>query len=59
MIICGGDGFQGNCVSGMSDILYVKVLLLWCVVMCKILHLEMLNSIIQSVAHIVSEFKSS
>ena len=45
--------------SGMSDILYVKVLLLWCVVICKILHLEMLNSIIQSVAHLVSEFKSS
>ena len=45
--------------NDMLQILYIKALLLLCVVICIILHFEILNFIIQSSAHFVKVFKSS
>ena len=45
--------------NDMLHILYVKAILLLCVVICIILHFEKLNFIIQSSSHFVKVFKSS
>ena len=39
--------------KGVSDMVYIHLLLLRCVVNCIILHFGMLNDIFQSLAHLV------
>ena len=60
--------WRGNCplcppcspppLSGTPDIWYVKQLLFWCNVNCKMLHFGILNSINQSLAHLVKVSRS-